>query len=315
MLEMSKTQGKGTSVVLDIQLMKCVFDPNYPHFPCDYCGARGLECGPKYPTPRKMQEQGMFVLASLHPAFIAQPQSIAQLAYQPPSDPPAPILRVQTDNLTVPQGEYNISSSVSDPGATSPYSPPSPAMQPVSAYYTRSEQGSPNYLAPTITNPFFPTAYSDVSASPQSLASAEPEPPAEMIIELADDNTDDRRLSCELLPPIPPSIPQRNPGYTLAKSFLPFVNSMIPKEPEEVPQLEAFDPKAWEQCQWRLMQDEYLQLDEPQTLSVNSKVTGAKWLRKFHIPQKMRKRQLAGNWEFNDGETEKSVKSAPGVIV
>jgi hypothetical protein len=254
-----------------------------------------------------MREQGMLAVAGLHPAFIAQPQSMAQMAYQNQAAL-LPNLRVQT-SLTVPQEEFNISSSVSDPGHMSPYSPTSPAFQTVSAYYTRSEQASPNFLVPTAQNPTYPETYSDVTVSPHSPAQSEEETAEPMVIELAD-AIPDRRMSCELLPPIPPFIPKRNPGYTLAKSFIPIVASMIPKEQEIPIKLDAIDPEYWENCEWGLMQEEYLQLNGPQTPLTAT----TKWLRKLHIPQRMRRRQLAGQWDFKDGETEKSLKSAPSVI-
>src|SRR5947207_10238650 len=41
--------------------------------PCDYCYARGLECGPKLPTPRKLLEWGSSAL--MQPVAIAQPRT------------------------------------------------------------------------------------------------------------------------------------------------------------------------------------------------------------------------------------------------
>jgi len=260
-----------------------------------------------------MQEQGILAVA-MHTALIGQPQVASQFGpHQFPGR--VPTLRVQTANLTVPQ-QFNISSAVSDPGVVPPYSPTSPYMPPLSATYrSHSEQHSPtNYLAPMVANLSIPSAYSDISASPQSAGSPDIELLPSMGVEQFEPSQDDQRMSGEMVPPLPPILPRRNPGHTLARSFLPIVASMIPKEEQSQSKLDPFDPQYWEQCEWGLMQEEYLQLDDPETRALNSRSTGCKWMRVLHIPQRMKKRTLAGKWDLTDGGTERSIKTAPSVI-
>jgi len=251
-------------------------------------------------------------LQGLQTAVIGQPNS-TQLAF-PMSTP----LRVQTNNLSVPLDEWNISSAHSDPGMTSSFSPSSPMATPFSGYRRHSAQHSPiirDQLPPTAS--YYPNfrPYSDVSmspASPPSPPSPEMRPRGPSAISIA--SPSDERMSCEFIQPIPPFIPKRNPGHTLNRSILPIIAAVIPKEEPTSTKLERMPTDQWEQYEWGLMQAEYLQLDDQATPALNSKTTGCKWTRKLHIPKRMKGRKLAGEWSIRDGDTEKSIKSAPSVI-
>src|SRR5262245_12489631 len=123
-IKCQRRKGKvGRSISYFQLTFQCVFNPLRPELPCDYCFARSLVCGLKYPTPRKLREQGILALPGIQYAAIGQPLTPVQLGQMG--------LRVQTAGI---HDDCLLSSGMS--GSRSPFTPPTPTTTETFPEYT-----------------------------------------------------------------------------------------------------------------------------------------------------------------------------------
>ena len=314
---------------------------------CNYCFARGLECGPKLPTPRKIAEMGGLAMLPgatlpMHMA-IGQPLSSAPLQIQIPA------------NLSGGNGCYNLSSASSDTQMPIPF--PSPTIPfPTPTHYKSTSNGfQPHSISSGFAHLMSPMSlgithhvetcsvvrtwsqHSTPGVSPVSLKSS-PEV-----------------RSCEKVEPQDlrestiPCIPARHPLHSLATSVLPILRSQIPKvhdaDPVESPSDEEMSTEEQtpideemsteeqtpidqemftDEQMWALWEDMYLQFDNGPQIAVteeqrNSGPFRLKWNRLLHVPRSMRKKARAGVWSDDlkvkeDPESIQSLKSAPSIL-
>lgn len=277
---------------------QCVFES--PEKPCNYCSPRGLECGLKLPTPRKLAEWGG--LAMMPGVAIGQPRTTGALQIQIPV------------NISTGRG-YNLSSANDEPetpfGFTSPTTngyrpyPGTAGIAPIMNPFQLGIATMPNHKD-FIVQTWSPTNTPNTSPEDSSTISS-PE-----------------TLSCNTNACIPP----RHPVHTLNASILPFVNSALPHFENPPSSSEPTPEEDW----WEVCQNMWLQLDRrPSTHSsqCQSGVTAVppvplrlKWNRLLHIPRSMVGKKLAGKWDDDmkvKAEEEalkpvKSIMSAPGVL-
>jgi hypothetical protein len=285
-----------------------VFDKTNPNAPCDYCSTRGLECGYKLPTPRKLAEGGCFSMMSglQLPMAIAQPLSSAHLAGQ---------LNIQ---IPVAVSHFNLSGSghsadreMSFTFQSTNASPTSPGYKPYSSAAGFASMMSPVSLGFAVPQSDFPivrTWSQDETSTPPYSSSTEPSPAPSTPVEFKNPGTSR------------PCPPPRHPGHTLTATILPFVNSAIPNMQGAPNTSPLTEEEMWEMCQQL-----YLQLDGrsptpaetefipfPMRLRLN---------RLLRMPRNMVGRKLAGTWEDGeetnvkkDVESTKSIKSAPSIL-
>jgi hypothetical protein len=297
---------------------------------------RGLECGPKLPTPRKMAEMGG--LAMLPGATLPMHMAIGQ----PLSAPP---LQIQIPaNLQHGGGDrsYNLSSAGSDTQMPSPFASPTIPF-PTPTHYTSTSHG---FRPHSITSGFASLM------SPMSLGITHHAVETCSVVRAWSQHSTTRvsPVSLEQSPELPscekaeqqapqecmkPCIPARHPLHSLATSVLPIVRSQIPKvhddEPAESPcgeemstaEQTPIDQEMYTDDQmWALWEETYLQFDNgPQVdEETNSGPLRLKWNRLLHVPRSMRKKALAGVWSDDlkikkeDPESIQSLKSAPSIL-
>jgi hypothetical protein len=249
--------------------------------PCDYCDTRGLECGPKLPTPRKLAECGITMVPGI---AVGQPGAFSgQLHVQ------IPVTLSGGFNLSSANSDIENPFSFASPNGTG-YRPYSSAagiasiMNPLSLGVTMQRHDFNDNIVRTWSSSESPECSSDLSY-PEEI---EPR-----------DNS------------IRPCIPPRHPAHTLNASILPFVQSAIPHFPDP-----PTEPLTDEE-NWQLLQRLWLELDgRPSTPTGNGLAIPVrlKWNRLLHIPRCMIGRKLAGKWDKEDSEVVQSIKTAPSVL-
>jgi hypothetical protein len=279
--------------------------------PCDYCFARGLDCGPKLPTPRKLAEMnGLAVMpgASM-PLAIAQPLTSGPFSAQ---------LQVQIPVKL--SGGLNLSSVRPDHEMpftlSSPITPSNPSGYPAySSLAGFASLMSPVSLGIAVPqrNPNIAQPWSSQSSAASQCSATSPEfsPEASPSPELG------RRDSLR------PALPPHHPAHTLNASILGIVNSALPHYPasdtENAETSSASEDESWEECQRAWLQfhetspgDTEHGMLNPFRLPLN---------RLLHIPKSTAGRKLAGKWDEDilrattgKQEREKSIKSAPSIL-
>ena len=302
-----------------------------PALPCDYCFARGLECGPKLPTPRKMAELGAaaMVPGATLPMHMAIGQPLASVPLQ---------IQIPTNLQQCGSPTYNLSSGNSDTQMPIPF--PSPKIP----CYTGT-----GYRPHSITSGFASLM------SPMSLGITHAVETRSVVHTWSQHSTTAKvvPVSLESSPELPscdkfesqdtqeikePCIPSRHPLHTLATSLLPIVRSQVPKvhenESTESPMTDEMstderspvDEEMYsEEQMWALWEDLYLQFDNGDQMAVPVEQASPgpfrlKWNRLLHVPRSMRKKAAAGIWDDDvkikkeDPDSIRSLKSAPSIL-
>jgi len=226
-------------------------------------------------------EQGLIAITGVQYAAIGQPRTSSMHAHS---------LQVQTGGLSVPHEDCP-RSSISDPGhgMRSPYTPPQEMFPEYAISYTDF---------PTMNNWFDSSTDSQASSTPDN--SQIMSPPQSQHMEFTWSS--------------PVCVPTRSASHTLGLSLMPIIASAIPKM--EPITLNPISSDEWEQFQYQLLENEYLQLDGA-TQPLSTRSIGAKWSRKLFTPKKAVGRKLAGQWDLEttaESEPRKSIQTAPSIL-
>lgn len=253
--------------------------------PCDYCYARGLNCGPKLPTPRKQREQGYYLDDSGTQYRMITAAGTLSEQFPGHLQVHIPVTFSQHN-----QPEFNLSSHCQDRNCA--LTSPTDGFKPYSATAGLANLMQPVSLGisiPSSDRQLMPPCWQQASPSAQSTS---PEPSSSMY----SPSEITRASSME-----PPSPPPRHPAHTLTHAFLPIIRTAIPQaQAEEVPNGD-FPPEMSQQ--WQREWEEWLQLDGPPP--PNARLNWQKFNRLLHIPRSMIGRKFAGKWE-EDAQSMKS---------